>query len=138
MVAVMSYSGYDIEDAVIVNRASLDRGYGRVMVTKRYTTVLKKHDNNRCDDVEEIPKQTKKNLFWKMQQTRFDALHSDGVAEVGAKITKHGIMLNRVVPVKKEKDENGKVEEFVTQPVKYKESGEASPNEQSYGIYEIF
>ena len=127
MIAVMSYSGYDIEDAVIVNRASLDRGYGRVMVTKRYTTVLKKHDNNRCDDVEEIPKQTKKNLFWKMQESRFDALHSDGVAEVGAKITKHGIMLNRVVPVNKKKDQNknGKYDEVVTQPVKYKESGEA-------------
>ena len=30
-VAIMSYTGYDIEDAVILNRASLDRGFGRAM-----------------------------------------------------------------------------------------------------------
>ena len=29
MVAVMSYSGFDIEDATVLNKASLDRGYGR-------------------------------------------------------------------------------------------------------------
>ena len=31
----MSYSGYDIEDAVILNRASLDRGFARASVLRR-------------------------------------------------------------------------------------------------------
>lgn len=32
--AIVSYSGYDIEDAIIVNKSSLDRGYNRVIVYK--------------------------------------------------------------------------------------------------------
>ena len=32
----MSYSGYDIEDAVILNRCSLDRGFGRAMYIRKY------------------------------------------------------------------------------------------------------
>lgn len=35
-VAIMSYSGYDIEDAIIVNKSSLDRGFGRVVYLRRY------------------------------------------------------------------------------------------------------
>lgn len=41
-VAVMSYSGYDIEDAIVVNKASLDRGFGRIGVYRRYLTEFKK------------------------------------------------------------------------------------------------
>ena len=44
-VAVMSYSGYDIEDALILNQASLDRGFGRCMVLKKFTASLKKYSN---------------------------------------------------------------------------------------------
>ncbi len=50
--AVMSYSGYDIEDAIIMNRASLDRGFGRCIVLRKYGTVLKKHQNRAQDIVQ--------------------------------------------------------------------------------------
>ena len=44
-VAIMSYSGYDIEDAVILNRGSLDRGFGRAMYIRRHGTSLRKYAN---------------------------------------------------------------------------------------------
>jgi DNA-directed RNA polymerase III subunit RPC2 len=35
-VAIMSFTGYDIEDAVILNKASLDRGFARATYLRRY------------------------------------------------------------------------------------------------------
>ena len=45
----MSYSGYDIEDAVILNKASLDRGFARAMYVRRYQTDIKKYSNGATD-----------------------------------------------------------------------------------------
>lgn len=45
MVAVMSYSGYDIEDALILNRASVDRGFGRCQVFRKHGTIIKRYPN---------------------------------------------------------------------------------------------
>lgn len=38
IIAVMSFTGYDIEDAIILNKASLDRGFGRCMALKTFKT----------------------------------------------------------------------------------------------------
>ena len=55
-VAVMSYSGYDIEDAIVLNRASVDRGYGRVVVYKKYVTSLKQYINKTADRIATTPR----------------------------------------------------------------------------------
>jgi DNA-directed RNA polymerase III subunit RPC2 len=45
MVAVMSYSGYDIEDALVLNKASVDRGFGRCQVMRKMGTTLRTYPN---------------------------------------------------------------------------------------------
>lgn len=49
MVAVMSFSGYDIEDAIILNQGSVDRGMARVEVYKTNTVSLKKFANGQAE-----------------------------------------------------------------------------------------
>lgn len=44
-------SGYDIEDAIVMNRSSLDRGFGRCIVLKKSQTVLRKYANRTADRV---------------------------------------------------------------------------------------
>ena len=50
-VAVMSYSGYDIEDAIVMNGASLDRGFGRCIVMRKYGVQIKKYSNRTTDRI---------------------------------------------------------------------------------------
>lgn len=51
VIAVMSYSGYDIEDATILNKAGLDRGFGRCVVVRKNVTYIKKYANGSADRV---------------------------------------------------------------------------------------
>ncbi len=52
----MSYSGYDIEDAIVMNKASLDRGFGRCIVRRRMACTLRKYPNRSQDRITAAPK----------------------------------------------------------------------------------
>lgn len=49
VIAVMSYSGYDIEDAVVLNKAAIDRGFGRCMVLRKHQTSIRRYANGSMD-----------------------------------------------------------------------------------------
>ncbi|KAH8345506.1 hypothetical protein KR084_006687 [Drosophila pseudotakahashii] len=93
-VAVMSYSGYDIEDALILNKASIDRGYGRCLVYKNSKCTVKRYANQTFDRIMGPMKDalTNKVIF------KHDVLDTDGIVAPGEQVQNKQIMINKEMP----------------------------------------
>jgi DNA-directed RNA polymerase III subunit RPC2 len=119
-VAVMSYSGYDIEDALILNKASLDRGFGRCQVMKKFSTTLKKYGNGKYDRV--IP--ASPDPVTGTIGNRFEILDADGIGGVGERLLPNQIYVNKQVPVDgsgaNNSDSGNNSGEFKSSPLSYK------------------
>ncbi|PWA50905.1 nuclear RNA polymerase C2 [Artemisia annua] len=89
-VAVMSYSGYDIEDAIVMNKSSLDRGFGRCIVMKRLTTTFQKYKNGQ----DQFCRPSRTDLDPKKQ-----ILDNDGIATPGGILRPHDTYFTKYVPV---------------------------------------
>ncbi|OAP64757.1 hypothetical protein AYL99_00729 [Fonsecaea erecta] len=92
-VAVMSYSGYDIEDALVLNKASVDRGFGRCQVLRKYPVSIKTYANETTDMVYPPSKNSDGTIA-----KGHALLDSDGVACVGEKVSSGEIYVNKYVP----------------------------------------
>ncbi|OAG41828.1 hypothetical protein AYO21_03831 [Fonsecaea monophora] len=92
-VAVMSYSGYDIEDALVLNKASVDRGFGRCQVLRKYPVSIKTYANETSDMVYPPTKNSDGTVA-----KGHALLDSDGVASVGEKVSSGEIYVNKYVP----------------------------------------
>lgn len=117
-VAVMSYSGYDIEDALVLNKASIDRGFGRCQVLKKATTTLKRYANQQTDKLEGFRHDTQGNPVYPHA-----VIGNDGLAEVGERIDNGQVYVNKVVPVASEKPNDAQSapsEEYRETPMTYK------------------
>ncbi|CAN7027156.1 unnamed protein product [Brassica rapa subsp. trilocularis] len=91
-VAVMSNTGYDIEDAIVMNKASLDRGFVRCIVMKKFVATCQKYGNDAVDRI------------LRPQRTGPDAekmqiLDDDGIASPGEIIRPNDVYINKQVPV---------------------------------------
>lgn len=94
-VVVMSYSGYDIEDALVLNKASIDRGFGRCQVFRKYTAELQKYHNTRRDIIggPSVDPQTGERI------AKHAALDDDGLAIVGYKVHSGQTMIKKETPM---------------------------------------
>jgi DNA-directed RNA polymerase III subunit RPC2 len=92
-VAVMSYSGYDIEDALVLNKASCDRGFGRCQVFRKYTTQLRTYPNTTRDRIGD-------RKYDNGLPRRDNALlEDDGLAAVGEKANENEIYIMKQTPL---------------------------------------
>ncbi|KAJ7875392.1 hypothetical protein B0H14DRAFT_2716472 [Mycena olivaceomarginata] len=94
-VAVMSYSGYDIEDALILNRASLDRGYGRCQVLRKNATLIRKYPNGTYDRLADAPPD--ENNPGQVAK-KYDIIQLDGLAGVGERVDPGDVYINKQTP----------------------------------------
>ncbi|BAF12237.1 DNA-directed RNA polymerase III subunit 2 [Oryza sativa Japonica Group] len=99
-VAVMSYSGYDIEDAIVMNKSSLDRGFGRCIAMKKYTVTKEKYEGGYSDRIVK-PQRDKDGALLKQNMR---ALDEDGFAAPGLIIRNHDIYVNKQTPRNTKRD----------------------------------
>lgn len=98
MVAVMSYSGFDIEDATVMNKASLDRGYGRCFVYRNQKCVLRSYSKfNNIKDRIMGPLVSSEPPYQPI--TKHACLDMDGIAAPGEILTNRTVMVNKSSPV---------------------------------------
>jgi DNA-directed RNA polymerase III subunit RPC2 len=93
-VAVMSYSGFDIEDALVINKASIDRGFGRCLVYKNSKCTMKRYANQTFDRIQGPLIDTTTNApLWK-----HGVLDSDGIVAPGELVKNKQVLVNKSVP----------------------------------------
>eukprot|EP00808_Paulinella_micropora_P011541 g46876.t1 len=97
-VAVMSFSGYDIEDALVLNKSSLDRGFGRCLVWKKFDTNLTlMHPNMTRDQLFKPAEPDAATQRGRANKTMH--LDADGLAMVGAIVPSGGVVANKYTPI---------------------------------------
>ncbi|VVB77609.1 DNA-directed RNA polymerase subunit B' [uncultured archaeon] len=96
IVAVMTHEGYNIEDALILNKGSLDRGLGRSTYFRPYTSVELNYAGGLKDEVC-IPE---KDVSGYRTEDSYKYLEDDGIAYVEAKLTSGNVAIGKISPPK--------------------------------------
>ena len=93
-VAIMSYEGYNMEDGLVLNGSSVDRGLQRSVYYKLHTTSEIKYPGGLQDRIEVPNKEVKG--YRLDEDYRF--LEDDGIAYVGQYVTTGDVIVGKVSP----------------------------------------
>jgi len=114
-VAVMSYSGYDIEDALMLNQASVNRGLGRCIVFKKFMCSFKTFPNGMSErtmpppDPDKAPQAGRRGApkAPPVQMQKFRLLDEDGICQVGERLDNGDVLVNKYTPINTRDDIGG-------------------------------
>jgi len=95
-VAIMTYEGYNLEDAIVLNKASIDRGLGRSTYFRPYTSVELHYAGNLKDEIC-IPE---KDVSGYKTEESYRYLEDDGVVYPEASLNEGEVVIGKTTPPK--------------------------------------
>ena len=96
IVAIMTHEGYNMEDALVFNKGSLDRGVGRSFYFRPYSTIEMNYAGGLKDTIG-IPE--KDTSGYKMESS-YRHLESDGITYPEAEIDEGEVIIGKMAPPK--------------------------------------
>ncbi|HPD81953.1 MAG TPA: DNA-directed RNA polymerase subunit B [Candidatus Pacearchaeota archaeon] len=96
VVAVMSYEGYNMEDSLVFNKGSLDRGVGRSFYFRPYSAVEMNYAGGLKDEIA-IPE---KDTSGYRVESYYRFLEDDGIVYPEAEINEGEVMIGKMSPPK--------------------------------------
>jgi DNA-directed RNA polymerase subunit B' len=94
VVAILSYEGYNMDDAIILNRGSVDRGLGRSIYFRPYVAEELRYSGGLIDEISIPDKEVKG--YKSERDYRF--LNDDGVAYIEAQVNPDDVVIGKTSP----------------------------------------
>lgn len=116
VVAVMSYQGFNMEDAVIMNKASIERGLGRSVFFRTYETEEKKYWGIERDEIR-IPD---KSVRGYRAEESYIYLDKDGIINPEVDVKSEDVLVGKISPLRF----FGPVESFILETQNRRETSE--------------
>ncbi|WP_405268291.1 DNA-directed RNA polymerase subunit B [Methanobrevibacter sp.] len=94
VVALMSYEGYNMEDAMVINKAALERGLARSSFFRAYDTSEKRYAGGQVDRFE-VPD---KNIKGYRSEDAYRNLDDDGVVNPESEVKSGDVLIGKTSP----------------------------------------
>ncbi len=116
ILAIMSYKGYNMEDGIVVNKASIERGFGRSFFFRNYITEEKKYWGIEKDEIK-IPD---KSIDGYRTEEAYANLEQDGIISREIGVESGDVLIGKVSPLRF----FGPVESFMVETENRRETSE--------------
>jgi DNA-directed RNA polymerase II subunit RPB2 len=116
IVAIMTHTGYNQEDSLLINQGSIDRGMALVTV---YHTE-KDEDKQKINGDEEIRCKPDASKTKGMKFGNYNKVNSKGVVPENTLVENNDIIISKITPIKENRNDHTKVIKFEDQSRKYK------------------